>query len=257
MNIIKLNSIILLIALSMKVNISWAESADLLFLESQNLFHESRSDATKLELALMKINQAISVDPKDVNYLCLLGSIYLLSGEFDKAIKSYQEAHELDPQNPNLFSLIGDVKAFQNNHDEALALYNKTLQLDVKNWRAYQNRGYLFFLKNKRARAIEDFNQAIKFNSKALSAYNNRGVLQYEMQNYDSALADFGEVEKLDPNSPIPSFYRGQYLEMKGDIAAAAEKYKIAINIAKNIPLYPNYPEVEIALDRVTAMLED
>ena len=257
MKIIKLNSIILLIALSMKLNYSWAESADLLFLESQNLFHESRTDTAKLELALLKINQAISVDPKNLNYLSLLGSIYLLSGEYDKAIRSYQDAHELDPQNPNLFSLIGDVKAFQNNHDEALALYDKTIRLDVKNWRAYQNRGYLYFLKNNRARAIEDFNQAIRFNSKALYAYNNRGVLQYEMQNYDSALADFKEVEKLDPNSPIPSFYQGQYLEMKGNIVGAAEKYKIAISIAINLALYANYPEAEMALDRVTAMLND
>ena len=254
---IKSNSIFLLIALSVTINFAWAESSDLLYLEGQNLFHESRYDAGKLELALEKVNKAISLDPNDVNYFSLLGSIQLLLGEYDNAIENYKKALKIEPENPSLITQIGDVKAFQNNYDAALLLYDKAILLDEKNWRTYQNRGYIFYLQNKHLLALEDFNEAIKLNSKALYAYNNRGKLQYEMENYDSALADFKKAGSLDPNSPIPSFYQGQYLEKKGDIVAAAEKYKLAINISKKLPMYPTYPQAQNAFDRVSALLKE
>lgn len=253
----KLYLLHLIIALSITINYSWAESVEELYLESKNLLHESRFDAKKLDIALEKINQVIKFDIKNIKAYRLRAEMWLLKNDYKKTEDDVNIALKLDPDNANTISQLAAVKYYQGQIDEAFSLFDKAIFLDENNIRAFQNRGFLFYLQKQYKKSLIDFNKALKINPEEVYTLNNRAVLHYELGNHEEALADFKKVEKLDPNSPVPSYYQGLILEKKGDITAAAEKYRAAISIAKNLPLYPTYTEAEIALERVSTMITD
>jgi tetratricopeptide (TPR) repeat protein len=123
--------------------------------------------------ALADANEALALDPKNIEYLYNRASVYIRRGtefrtedDFDKAVKDLDVALEIDP----------------------------------KNIRAINTRGALHMGQRKYDQAVVDYNGAIDVNPKDAPSWNHRGEAYYQLGEWDNALADYRKAIELDPD---------------------------------------------------------
>src|SRR5262249_6050794 len=94
-----------------------------------------------------------------------------------KAIADYNEAIRLDPKNVEAYSSKGLAWSKKKDHDRAMADYNEAIRLDANHAAAYRNRGFTWLSKKEYDKAIADYNEAIRLDPKYAGAYNGRAWL--------------------------------------------------------------------------------
>jgi tetratricopeptide (TPR) repeat protein len=97
-------------------------------------------------------------------------------GDLDGAMADYNQAIRLDPKNVQAYNNRGTVKFKEGDLKGAMAHFNRSIQLNPKNPHAYNNRVRAKEMKGDLDGAIADFNEAIRLNPKYAHAYNNRGT---------------------------------------------------------------------------------
>jgi tetratricopeptide (TPR) repeat protein len=124
--------------------------------------------------ALSELDQALSLDPKDVENYTRRGGIYTLQKQYDKAIDDFNRALELDPRYAKAYYNRALAFYYQGKYDQALSDLQKTIELKPKDAEAYHNRGLVYIEKKDYGKAIDDFNMAIALNPKLADAYFNK-----------------------------------------------------------------------------------
>lgn len=75
------------------------------------------------------LNRAISVDPKNLNALLLLGKVYTGQKQYGKALETYQEATDLNPEMPGLFFNLGFLYAAEDEYALAEGAFARAIEL--------------------------------------------------------------------------------------------------------------------------------
>jgi len=136
--------------------------------------------AGEYEKAIVRLSEAIRLDPLYVAAYSSRGSAYLHTGQHRQAIQDYDEAIRLAPERADVFS-------------------------------DYYNRGFVYNAIGEHQRAIEDFNEAIRLNPGQGWLYSGRAVV-YDRQGEDQkAKADRDKACQVDrtycnvTERPIPT----------------------------------------------------
>jgi lipoprotein NlpI len=88
------------------------------------------------------------------------GKAYREKGDYDHAIQDYDQAIRLDPKNINAYNNRGNVYKAKGDNDRAVADYSEAIGLNPKSADAYFNRGRLYLYGGSVAMAQADFKQA-------------------------------------------------------------------------------------------------
>ncbi|BAQ64803.1 tetratricopeptide repeat protein [Geminocystis sp. NIES-3709] len=128
------------------------------------------------------------------------GLAYYNSGEYQKAIDSYNIAIELDPSYTNAY--YGRGLAYDNleEYRKAIDSYNKAIELEPNDADVYFNRGLVYENLKQYQKAINDYNKAIELNPNDVSAYDNRAYAYTQLQEYEKVNSDYKKAIDLDPN---------------------------------------------------------
>jgi len=164
------------------------------------LVWRGRNDTERL---LSDLNDAVRIDPSNVQALVARGILMRQRKSYDLARGDLDAAIAADPKSAPAFFQRGFLRREQGDRDGALADYTRSLQIDPDQY----------------------------------FAYNNRGFIRRERKEFDLALADFNESLKISPNYPNAHLGRGEVLADKGDKEAAIAEITVAI--AEN----PRYAE--------------
>jgi len=100
------------------------------------------------------------------------GSLFLLSGEYDKAFSHFSRALEINPRDARNYVGRGLTYEKKGQYDEAISDYTKAIKIDPKNGQAYFNRGSAYGKKGQYDQAISDYTKAIEINPKSAAAHN-------------------------------------------------------------------------------------
>ncbi len=159
------------------------------------------------------------------------------SGDSDRAMADYDNAIALDPNDIDAYNERGQIWLEKGENDNAISDFDKAIELDPRKAEAYYNRGRAYSHNGADTRAIADYGQAVEFDPTHWRAYNNRGFVLNRMGEFDRAIADLDEAIRLEPNDPFAYNNRGISWGAKGDAKRAVADYSQAITLD---PTYVN-----------------
>ena len=150
-------------------------------------------------------NKAIALEPHDVGVYNDLGITYLQSGEYDKAIVSFDKVLELNPRYIITYNNRGIAYSITGEYDKAIGDLTRAIELNPDYAFAYNNRGNAYDNTGEYDRAIKDYTKAIELEADYAEAYYNRGNAHDEKGERDKAIADYSQAIVLKPK--VAEFY--------------------------------------------------
>src|SRR5579859_712316 len=143
----------------------------------------------KLNEAIEEQDQALAVDPKNVQARVNLISLYGRTGQTEKAEQNFQEAVRLDPNRAD----------------------------------AYYDEGVLLFGEGKYQEAEQAFRQALRINPYYAEAHNNLGFLLEGQGRTEDALAEYQACLKSQPNYRLAHYHIATILARQNKYDEAIE----------------------------------
>jgi tetratricopeptide (TPR) repeat protein len=132
-------------------------------------------------MAALYLNNALKIRPKSREALYMLGLFYQESGQYDRAIASYQLLAKNDtafreaPYNIGYICLV-----YLKDFPRAISFFTESLKKDPAYYQAYFNRGYAYELSGDYRKAYDDYQRALKIEV-----------------NYDNAIQGLNRLDKL------------------------------------------------------------
>ena len=233
--------------------------------------------------ALIDMNKAIELNPKDANMFFSRGRIkarmndhngaeqdfslaialnpgmvnaYLARSVEKRALKKYESAFRdiylasrYDTANPKLFCSFGNLFVAVKDYNNAIPAFGKAIQLQPAYSEAYNNRAFAKIQIGNDTGAIKDCFTALKFmKSPSYITYNNLGQAFRDMKNYDSAFFYFNKAISLNTSFKEGYFERGKAKHQNNDATGACQDWKRAeelgyIDSTDMIKKYCNSPK--------------
>jgi len=116
-------------------------------------------------------NEAAQMAPEDGDVHTVLGVLYNLSRDYDKAIASFQTALQLKPRDYSLWNKLGATQANSARSADAIYAYQEALDLKPNYVRAWSNMGIGYANQGQYEESIRYYVRALAMNPKADNAW--------------------------------------------------------------------------------------
>uniref|UniRef100_A0A0D6R0S6 Uncharacterized protein n=1 Tax=Araucaria cunninghamii TaxID=56994 RepID=A0A0D6R0S6_ARACU len=116
-------------------------------------------------------NEAAQMSPEDGDVHTVLGVLYNLSREYDKAIEAFKNALKLKPRDYSLWNKLGATQANSAQSADAISAYQQALDLKPNYVRAWANMGISFANQGRYEESICYYVRALAMNPKAENAW--------------------------------------------------------------------------------------
>jgi len=200
-----------------------------------------------LDGALADYDQAIKLDPHNVEALSRRALAERDKGNWDGALADFNAVLAIAPDNADAYSNRGYVKQTKGDLDGALADYSEALTLKPTSAEAFYNVGLIKVRRGDIDGGIEAFNKAIDLNPKLARPYFSRGNAKNAEGDIDGAIADYTQSIMLDRSYAMASFNRGAARQTRGDIVGAFADYSQALVDDPNLaPAYRGRANIEV-----------
>jgi tetratricopeptide (TPR) repeat protein len=151
--------------------------------------------------------------------------------DYDRAMQDCNEAIRIDPANVNAFIACGAAYGRNGDADRAIAAFNEATRLDPK-LVAFSNRGIAYKAKGDLDRAIAEFDKAIRLAPKQAENYFGRGVANLYGGSLAKALADLDQASKLDPKDAYAALWL-DIVDKRSNLASRLPQDITQIDMAK------------------------
>jgi hypothetical protein len=175
--------------------------------------------------------QILSIQPRHVEALHLLGTIEYQTGNAARAVALIGEAVKLDPGNAVAHCNLGSALQALKDFDAALASFDRALSIDPRYADAYYNRGNLLKDLNVLDAALASYDRALALRPLFAAACCNRGAVLQRLGRLDAALASYDRAVAINPDYAEAHRNRAAVLQRlrKFEAALAACERAIAL----------------------------
>lgn len=169
----------------------------------------------------------------------LLGDMYKLKGEKQRAFQSYEQLTKLFPDTAYAYYVLGEMLRKNKKYQQALVQYEKALRKDVDSSFAYIGKAQVFISLKKWREVVKNLKLALKNNGNPVLVANVRGKMYEEMQNWGKAEKIYrNTIEKFPQKSATTAHQLANMkLKLGKDLGEAVSFAFFAIRTA-NTPEY-------------------
>jgi tetratricopeptide (TPR) repeat protein len=218
----------------------------------------ARQQKGDLDGALADYNQAITLDPHNVEALSRRALAERDKGNWDAALADFNTVLAYAPDNADAYSNRGYVRQTKGDLDGALADYTEALSLKPTSAEAFYNVGLIKVRRGDIDGGIEAFNKALDLNPKLARAYYSRGNAKNAEGDVDGAVSDYTQSLEIDPTNAMAYFNRGAARQAKGDGTGALTDYTHALSDDTNLaPAYSGRAGLEVRRGDLNAAMAD
>jgi tetratricopeptide (TPR) repeat protein len=180
--------------------------------------------------ALDACNHSVESNPGDAQALRVRGSIFLLSGESERAAVDFSLAIGIEPGNVAGYELRGRAYFAMRLFKESLGDFDAAVALDPKDADIFDARASAFQALLRYRQAIADFGRAIALAPDYAAAWNARcWVRMLANTELSGALSDCLHATKLDPDAPHAFDSLGWVYLRLGDSSGALRSFDVAL----------------------------
>jgi O-antigen biosynthesis protein len=113
--------------------------------------------------AIYYFERAVEIN-EEFNYLFVLGSLYIIKNELDRAEKTLKRANELNPRDSSLNDNLGVIYSKKGEYNKAVRKFEKAIELNPKSADANFNLGLVYKKISKLNKMQFYFDRAIELN---------------------------------------------------------------------------------------------
>ena len=184
-------------------------------------YYLNKKDSKK---AVEILDEALSVEPKDINALALKGDIYQEEKNYEKALIAFRDLKTLSPIRGSL--RIADVYTAMGDYDNAIREI-KTLAAKESDRVDIMGRLAALYLENKNFTEAESTAKTIiLLQPKSDIGYRTLATVYLANRDYDRALKTLKEADSADPDSLETKMMMGQIYMSKGALEDAMDIFK-------------------------------
>ena len=134
---------------------------------------EKKSDDEESKKIVTK--ETSLVDPSyNIKKLFKKGINLMADEKLDDAVEIFQQALRIEPDNVEILMKLGYAEFHLDNHNDALKVYDKVLEVDVTNPEAWNLKGLVHYEQKKYAQALDAVNKAIESDKTYGMAWYNK-----------------------------------------------------------------------------------
>lgn len=200
---------------------------------SGNDLIKSRADAAVLShdfaLAARLYNTLLQQSPNDVLLLEKLGSIYVKSGNDQKALSFYLKVNELKPNDFSTLNSLGGIYRRLKKYEDSIAVLKKARALNKDIAQVDYNLGFTYKFMEKYDEAVDCFESAIQLNPSDVLAYNHLGAIHQKRGETQEAISAYQKGLKVDCNHPVLHLNLAKSYEKENQIQNAMAEYEAAL----------------------------
>jgi tetratricopeptide (TPR) repeat protein len=183
----------------------------------------------KKEDALGCFENALEVQPKNINLLLDAGRICIDLGKLDTAVDYYYQITEIDEKHALAWAQLVFLHMRRKENDKALECSEKSLALEPENQYTMNNLGYVYLNMGDLDKAFEFWLRAVEIDPKFASAWHSLGEGYEQKGELDKAEDSYKKALAINPNrklfmDSIQAIYEKQNKEF--NIAAVLAEVK-------------------------------
>ena len=191
-------------------------------------------DSGDIPRAILRLRQAIQLQPEIAAFHLDLGGMLLAVGRLDDAAASAEEATRLAPGHIACWYNLGNIYYACGQRGPSHDAYARAVACDPKHPQANNNLGLLLLELGDRDAARRCFRQALNSNPRYAVAANNLGTVFDAEGDAGSAQSWFAIASSLDPAYLEPILNLAASLEKQGAWQAAIGELTRALHLAPN-----------------------
>lgn len=111
----------------------------------------------QIGMAMMDVNQAIQIDPKNVDALLILSDLYYLLGDETNITATLNKALEVDPYDARAMVKLAELNLLKQNYNLAFGYIDNALKVNTFNPKAYFVRGMTYMARQDTVSALKNF----------------------------------------------------------------------------------------------------
>ena len=171
-------------------------------------------------------NSAVIFDAVSLN---ISGDKLFDTGDINGSIKEFQQALKMDPANINVHNSLGVCYGLLGEYEKAELEFKSTVKLDHAEVMAWYNIGVIHMLNGDRHKALDLFFKANAINQDVFEVNFQTGRLLMELNQPESGKKFLNRAAALEPASGAVYRYLGECYTQIGKVDAAVAAYKKAI----------------------------
>jgi tetratricopeptide (TPR) repeat protein len=175
--------------------------------------------------------KAIELDPKLALAYGSRCAVYLVKGEYDRAIADCTKLIEIDARFSQAYNYRGSAYRARKAYDRAIADFTKAIEIDPKNVNAHVGRGVVYLEMGDFDRAIAECDRALTLDPKDATAYNNRAWTYLKAGRAAQGLPDVKRSLELNPDNAPALDTLAHILEATGRKEEAIAAFRNALEV--------------------------
>lgn len=176
--------------------------------------------------AFLGPNSAVIFDAISLN---ISGDQLFEKGDINGSIEEFQQALKMDPTNINVHNSIGVCYGLLGEYEKAESEFISTVRLNHAEVMAWYNMGFIHMLNGDRHKALDLFFKANAINQDVFEVNFQTGRLLIELNQPESGKKFLKRAAVLEPTSGAVFRYLGECYTHIGKVDAAVAAYKKAI----------------------------
>ncbi len=185
--------------------------------------------------------ERIKTTDNSKDLLFLLGFVYLKTGMFNDAVRSFKDYESRKPDNEEFHYYYGLSLYEASQYEAALVEFNKSALIGVKTGQSYYHSGYIYYLKNDCDKAVPFFINALKENSEYNTlAHHYSGVCLYnkgfeDKSSFEASIYHFEKV--ADEKGPKQEEAKTYINSINEYLTEGTIRYKKRYNIESDVSI--------------------